>query len=130
MRNEEFLVLTYCFAGLISLGLALAVYLYLRRPFEQIVDALHQKNWAAICKKAFTISIFLLALSGFLYVNYSCGGPDYTKIVSSRSEIISVNEGHIVQAASSMVIVLFVWAVAVLLFLVALLRRRLGVKSR
>lgn len=130
MRNEEFLVFSYCLAGLISSCLAFVVYLYLRLPFRQIVGALHQKDWSQIMKKAFPVSIFLLALSGFLFVDYSCGGPNYTRIVADRSEIIAMSQGNISEAASNIVVVLFVWALAVLLLLVTVLRNRSEVKGR
>lgn len=116
MRNDEFLVFTYFVAGLICLCFAWAAYLYLRRPFEEIVDAMRQKNWSQALKRAFPASIFLLAFSGFLFVDRGCGAPDYAKIVTSRSEILSVNQGHIAQGASSIVVALFLWLLGVLFF--------------
>lgn len=116
MRNDEFLVVTYCLAGVICLCFALAVYLYLRRPFTEVVDAVQKRNWSRCLKSAFPTSIFLLALSGFLFVDQACG-PDYSQIVAGRAEILSVNQKHVAEGASSIVAVLFVWMLGVLLIM-------------
>jgi len=70
MRNDQFLIASYCLTGLVCLCLALAAYLWLRRPAERIFSALPRRDWGNVMKKSFPASTILLALSGFMSVSY------------------------------------------------------------
>lgn len=124
MGNDEFLISSYFLVGLICLCLGVAAYLWLRRPVEQIISALHQKDWENILKKSLPASIILLALSGFLSVSYyGCSGLAYKDIVSDRDYIVSINEQQVSQTLSSIVLAVFLWAVIILMGLLAIRRR-------
>ena len=125
MGNEEFLIASYFLAGVICLCLGLTAYFALRRSFDQIVGKLQRKQWRGIIKKAFPLSTVLLALAGFLSVSYyGCEGRVYKDVVANRTYLITVNERQISAALSSIVVGVFVWAVLILINLLAIRREQ------
>jgi hypothetical protein len=125
MGNEEFLIASYFLVGVICLCLGLTAYFVLRRSFDQIVGRLQRKQWQGIIKKAFPLSTVLIALAGFLSVSYyGCEGRAYKDIVADRTHVITVNEHQISAALSSIVVGVFVWAVLILINLLAIRREQ------
>ena len=125
MRNDQFLIASYFVTSLLCLGLAVAAYLWLRRPVEQIFSALPRQDWGKVLKKAFPASTILLALSGFLSVSYyGCTNRSYANIVSDHAYIISVNQQQIAATLSSIVVAVFVWAVIVVVNLWSIRREQ------
>ncbi len=131
MGNEEFLVASYFLVALICLCLGLATYLWLRHPAEQILGALHRKDWGNILKKSFPVSTILLALSGFMSVSYyGCSGRSYNDIVSDREYITSVNQQQVAETLYSVALAVFVWAVIIFVSLQTIRREQLKAEGR
>ena len=114
MGNEAFLISSYVLGGVTCVCLGWVAYLWLRRPVEQVIDALHRTLWADILRKSFPVSLMLFALSGFLSVSYyGCPARAYKAIVPDRDYIIGVNQRQVSQTLSSITIAVFLWAVII-----------------
>ena len=93
MTNEEYLLISYFTAGLISLGFAIFAYLYLRYGFVEIMQSVSGKHLFQIFRKLFLIGIVLPALFGFFSVSFrSCSRDTYDKIIAERAYLFAKNQ--------------------------------------
>jgi hypothetical protein len=124
MTNDKYLIVSYVICAALSIILGTLVYLFLRRPFADIVDASPNKHLRSILKRVFPVGLLFPALLGFVSVSYqSCGRHTYAEIVESRSFLIEKNQGQISSTLLSIVIAVLVWD-AVILLVTKLVQRR------
>ncbi|MBW1815002.1 MAG: hypothetical protein JRJ39_15440 [Deltaproteobacteria bacterium] len=90
MANEQFLIVSYIIIGLLSLGLAVLTYIWLRDSFSG-------------------------TMAGFFSVSFrSCSKQTYAKIIAERSYLIAKNQEQLSTSLTYIVIALFFWGVIVL----------------
>jgi hypothetical protein len=132
MPNETFLIFSYFLFALICLGLGLAVYLWLRRPFERVIGALPRRAWSSVLKKSFPLSTLLFAFSAFLSVRYygGCENRLYKDIVADRAYMIAKNQEQLSRTLNSLAVDLFLWAAILILTLLINRRGKAEAKSR
>ncbi len=120
MTNDRYLIVSYFGVAALAMALAGTAWLYLRRSFGGIAQALSRGNLSRILKVMFPAGLFLPALLGFFSVSYHGCGKSYEEIVKDRSYLIQKNQEQI----SSILL----WIVAALLFwdLIILLALRLA----
>jgi hypothetical protein len=132
MRNETFLIFSYFLFALICLGLGLAAYLRLRRPFDRVIGALPRRAWAGVLERSFPLSTLLFACSAFLSVRYTggCAGVPYEYVVADRAYMIAKNQEQVSQTLSSLAVNVFLWAAILILTLLIIRRGMVEAKSR
>ena len=114
MANEQFLIVSYIIIGLLSLGLAVLTYIWLRDSFSGIMKVVPEKL-SIILKKLFFIGIIFPAMAGFFSVSFrSCSKQTYAKIIAERSYLIAKNQEQLSMSLTYIVIALFIWGVIVL----------------
>jgi hypothetical protein len=123
MTNEHYLIVSYFLFGLVSLGLGVAAYRVLRRPFSAVAEAVAGKFGSSILKRALAVSLPMAAILGFLSVNYRACGMSYEEVVKDRSYLEQLNRQQLQHAGNWIVYVVFAWGVVVLICLVALRRK-------
>ena len=124
MSNETYLIGSYFTVGLLSLGIALAAYQWLRRPMAGIADALPQENWKRIIRRGFPLSTILFVLASCLSVSYyGCAQKEYAEIVSDRSYVMLKNSEQISKSLDGVIWGVGAWSV---ILAVALRLRRRG----
>jgi len=110
MTNEEYLIISYFTAGLISLGFAIFAYRYLRCGFVEIMQSVSSKHLFQIFRKLFLIGIVLPALFGFFSVSFrSCSRDTYDKIIAERAYLFAKNQEQLSSSLFYIVIALLVW---------------------
>ena len=126
MSNETYLTVSYIITGAICLFLAGVAYLWLRRPVEEIANALPRKNWGKILARTFPLSMVLFAISACLSVNYygGCNPIPFQKIVENRKYITTKNVEQVSRALDSIVMTVSLWGGILLLSLWAIRRER------
>ncbi len=126
MTNEQYLIASYFTAGLLSLGLALATVLWLRRSFLGVVEAVPSGRFARILRKLFSLGIVLPALVGFFSVTFqSCEKDTYEKIIADRAYLVAKNQEQLSASLSHIVVALLVWGFIVAGALLIIKRYRL-----
>jgi hypothetical protein len=120
MTNDRYLIVSYFAMATMAIAFAGATWLYLRRSFRGITQALSSGNLSRILKAMFPAGIFLPAFLGFVSVSYRGCGKSYEDIVKERSYLIQINQ----EQFSSILL----WIAAALLFwdLVILFALRFG----
>ncbi len=120
MTNDRYLIVSYFAVAAMAIAFAGATWLYLRRSFRGITQALSSGNLSRILKAMFPAGLFLPAFLGFVSVSYRGCGKSYEEIVKERSYLVQINQEQI----SSILL----WIVAALLFwdLVILFALRFG----
>jgi hypothetical protein len=116
MTNDTYLIVSYVVCAVLSIALGTLVYLFLRRPFAVVADAVPRKHLRSILKRLFPIGLLFPAFLGFVSVSYqSCDRKTYTKIVESRSYLVQKNQEQISSTLLSIVVAVVVWDVVILL---------------
>ncbi|MGO9088008.1 MAG: hypothetical protein ACLQBK_22555 [Candidatus Sulfotelmatobacter sp.] len=129
MSNGRYLIVSYFLFGLVSLGLGVAAYLVLQRPFAAIADAVAGRFRSPILKRALAVSMTLAAVLGFLSVSYTQSGCDtigYEAVIKDRSYLVQVNQQQLQRSSEWIVYVVFAAGVVVLICLVVLRKREEG----
>lgn len=130
MGNEGFLISAYFATGLASAGLALTVYLWLRKPFGSILASSGREFLANSWKRSFPIGTILFGLAAFLSVNYYQGCNEtrtYQAIVADRSWIVQKVREQLTGTLDRLLVAIFLWAV--IAFLLLIVRKRLVPQS-
>jgi hypothetical protein len=118
MTNEQYLITSYFVGVVLSVALATSVYLFLRRPFAGVAEALPGKHIGTTLKRLFPLGLLLPALLGFISVSYrSCNLTTYEKIVHSRSYLVEKSHEQISLTLLSIIVAILFWDVVVLLVL-------------
>jgi hypothetical protein len=117
MTNELYLIVSYFAVAALAMVFAGAVWLYLRRPFGGIAQAVSQGNLSRILKAMFPAGLFLPALLGFVSVNYRGCGKSYAEVVKERSYLVHKNQEQISSILLWIVAALLFWDLVVLLAL-------------
>jgi len=133
MTNAHYLIVSYFLFGLVSLGLGVAAYLVLRRPFAAIADAAAGRFRSSILKRALAVSLPLAAVLGFLSVSYTqkgCTSYTYEQVIEDRSYLRQVNQQQMQQSSDWIVYVVFASGVVVLICLVVLRKKEEGSKEQ
>jgi len=124
MTNDQYLIVSYVICAVLSIALAMLVYLFLRGPFSAVADTAPSKHLRSILRKLFPVGVLLPALLGFLSVSYwSCGRATYEEIVQSRRYLVEKNQEQISSTLLSIAVAILVWD-AVILLLTKLAQRR------
>lgn len=112
MSNDQFLNLTFILGGCFSLALGLGTYLWLRRPFLEIVGSLRSPRLISVLRKLFPVTKAAVGLLGFVSVSYygSCPGRSYVEIVADRGYVVARNQEQIAAALGFLVGAVLVWA--------------------
>jgi hypothetical protein len=111
MTNEQYLIVSYFTVGALCVALAVAVYMFLRSSFVDILQHMPQKNMARILKRLFLIGIVFPALFGFLSVSfYSCSKDTYSEIIDDRGYLIEKNREEMTTTTKYIITALFVWS--------------------
>jgi hypothetical protein len=118
MSNEQYLIVSYFFVGVLSTVIALAVYAYLRRPLAGLASAFPNRNLATTIKKLFPAGLVLPALAGFLSVSYRSCAQSYESIIADRSYLVGKNQEQISAICLFVILAILGWGIVVLLSLV------------
>ena len=118
MSNEQYLIVSYFFVGVLSILIAIAVYIFLRSPLGGLASSFPNKNFASVLKKLFPAGLVLPALAGFLSVSYRTCDESYQSIIADRSYLIDKNQQQISATCLFLVLAILAWGVVVLLSLV------------
>ena len=114
MTNEQYLVVSYFIVGLLSLGFALATYLWLRHSFIGVTQAVGGKL-SIVLRRLFFIGIIFPALVGFFSVSFrSCSKQTYAQIIADRSYLVAKNQEQLSTSLSHIVIALLLWGLIIL----------------
>lgn len=114
MTNEQYLVVSYFTAGLLSFAFALATYLLLRHSFIGVTQAVRGKL-SIILRRLFFINIILPALVGFFSVSFrSCSKETYVQIIADRSYLVAKNQEQLSTSLSYIAIALLLWGLIIL----------------
>ena len=95
MTNEQYLIGSYFAVAVLAIAFAGATWLYLRRSFERITQALWLGNLSQILKTMFPAGLFFTAFLGFITVSYRGCGKSYEDIVKERSYLLQKNQEQI-----------------------------------
>jgi hypothetical protein len=110
MTNEQYLIVSYFTAGLISLGLALAAYFWLRRSFREIIRVIPHRYFSRILRKLFLWGIILPALLGFFSVSFrSCSKDTYEKIIAEKAYLVKKNQKQLSNSLFYIIAALAIW---------------------
>jgi hypothetical protein len=119
MSNEQYLIVSYFFAGVLSIMIAIAAYAYLRRPLAGLAHAFPNRDLASVLKKLFPAGLVLPALAGFLSVSYrSCQHESYQAIIADRSYLVAKNQEQLSAICFFLMLAVLGWGIVVFLSLV------------
>jgi hypothetical protein len=119
MSNEQYLIVSYFLVGALSIVIATAAFVYLRRPLAGLARAFPNRNLASVLKKLFPAGLVLPALAGFLSVNYhSCQHESYELIIADRSYLVGKNQEQLSAICFFLMLAVLGWGIVVLLSLV------------
>jgi len=123
VSNERFLVISYFVVLLASLGIGLAAYLALRRPFRAVCDT-SGSAMVRLIRRFFLVGIVGPAFLGFCSVSYfSCNVTTYDKVIESRSYLIGINQDQLQAALIYTILGLVVWCGLVFVILLTSRKR-------
>ncbi len=117
MTNDRYLIVSYFAVAALAMAFAGAAWLYLRRSFGGIAEALWKGNLSRILKAMFPAGLFLPAFLGFVSVSYRGCGKSYEEIVKERSYLIQKNQEQISSILLWIVAALLFWDLVILLAL-------------
>ncbi len=123
MTNEHYLLVSYFVGALVSLGLGVAAYRVLRRPFATIAESVAGKSRLSTWKRTLALSMTMAAAFGFLSVSYRGCGKSYAAIVKERSYLVQVNREQLQAASDWIVYAVFAWCLVVVICLVVVRRK-------
>ena len=111
MSNEQFLSLTFILGGCIALLLGLGTYLWLRRPFLEILASLRPPKLVSLLRKLFPVTKVAVGLLGFISVSYygSCPSRSYLEIVADRGYVVARNQEQIATGLGYLAIAVLAW---------------------
>jgi len=118
MSNEQYLIVSYFFVGVLSIVIAMAAYAFLRRPLAGLTGAFPNRNLASVLKKLFPAGLVLPALAGFLSVSYHGCHESYQSIIAHRSYLVGKNQEQMSATCFFLMLAILGWGVVVLLSLV------------
>ena len=118
MSNEQYLIVSYFFVGVLSIVIAMAAYAFLRRPLAGLAGAFPNRNLASVLKKLFPAGLVLPALAGFLSVSYQSCHQSYESIIADRSYLVGKNQQQISAICFFLMLAVLGWGVVVVLSLV------------
>jgi len=95
MTNDRYLIVSHFAVAAMTIAFAGTTWLYLRRSFTGITQALSSGNLSRILKTMFPVGLFLPAFLGFLSVSYRGCGKSYEDIVKERSYLVQINQEQI-----------------------------------
>lgn len=115
MTNDRYLIVSYFVVAAISLVFGMAVFVYLRRPFEDSLKFFAGKNLAAALKRLFPVGIIVPALLGFVSVAYeTCGFGTYEGVVRDRQYLIQKNHEQLSSVCLMLLIAIIFWDILVI----------------
>ncbi len=117
MTNDRYLIVSYFAVAALAFAFAGATWLYLRRSFGGIAQALSKGNLSRILKAMFPAGFLLPAVLGFVSVEYDVGCGSYEEVVKERYSLISKNQAQISSILLWIVAALLFWDLVVLLAL-------------
>jgi hypothetical protein len=118
MTNDQYLIVSYFAVISMTISLGVIAYVWLRRPFNVLMEAIRGANASQLWKKLFPFGLVLPALLGFVSVSYrSCDVDSYEKIVRERSYLVAKNQEQLMASLSYILIAIVCWNVVVLLLL-------------
>ena len=110
MTNERYLIVSYFAGAAVSLAVGTLVYVYLRRSFGEVADAVSGRRFSTILKRLFPFGMVFPAFLGFISVSYlSCNHDTYTKVVQSRDYLLQKNQEQLSMTLFSLVVAILVW---------------------
>jgi hypothetical protein len=119
MSNEQYLIVSYFLVGGLSIVIAMAAFMCLRRPLAGLARAFPDRNLASVLKRLFPAGLVLPALAGFLSVSYrSCEHESYKSIIADRSYLVGKNQEQLSAICFFLMLAVLAWGVVVLLSLV------------
>jgi hypothetical protein len=119
MSNEQYLIVSYFFVGVLSIVIAMVAYAFLHRPLAGLTGAFPNRNLASVLKKLFPAGLVLPALAGFLSVSYQSCHASYQSIIADRSYLVGKNQEQISATCLFLMLAILGWGVVALLYLVA-----------
>lgn len=125
MSNERFLIVAYFSAAAVAVLLSLFTWLLLRGPLAELARASRRTRLGSFLGRVFPLTLFLLAMIGFLSVSFfdGCSGHEtYAKIVADRPWVESRAHEELRATLHALVVALFLWAFLLVGFLVTLTR--------
>jgi hypothetical protein len=95
MTNDQYLIVSYFTVAALAIVLAGGAWLYLRRSFCGIAQALSTGNLRRILRVMFPAGLFLPAFLAFVSVEYLGCGHTYDQIILLRSYLVQKNQEQI-----------------------------------
>lgn len=118
MTNERYLITSYFVGAALSVGLGTMVYLFLRRPFGGVADAVSGKRFSSLLKRLLPCGLLFPALLGFVSVSYhGCNRGTYEEIVQNRNYLVQKNQEQISSVLLYILVAVVFWNVIVVLIL-------------
>lgn len=117
MTNDRYLIVSYFAVAALAIAFAGVAWLYLRRSFSGIAQALSKGNLSRVLKPMFPAGLLLSAFLGFVSVSYRGCGKSYEEIVKERSYLIQKNQEQISSILLWIVAALLFWDLVILLVL-------------
>jgi hypothetical protein len=117
MTNDRYLIVSYFAVAALAIVFAGVTWLYLRRSFGGITQALSTGTLSRILKTMFPAGLFLPAFLGFLSVSYRGCGKSYEEIVKERSYLVQINQKQISSILLWIAAALLFWDLVILLAL-------------
>ena len=111
MSNEQFLNLTFILGACLTLALGMGTYVWLRRPFLEILASLRPPKLVSLLRKLFPMTKVAVGLLGFISVSYygSCPSRSYEEIVADRGYVVARNQEQIATVLGYLAIAVLVW---------------------
>jgi hypothetical protein len=129
MSNETYLHVTYVGFGLLSLGLAAAVYAVLRTPFGHLADSATRGMRNQFFKRIFPVFLTLVACAGFFGVSYNytaCGNLTYEQVVKDRAHLVKTNRRQIGETADWLAAGVLLWSGLAVICLISVRKPNAG----
>jgi hypothetical protein len=115
MTNDRYLIVSYFAVAALSIAIAGATWLYLRRSFGGITQTLSTGNLSRMLKALFPAGLFLPAILGFVSVSYRGCNKSYEEIVKERSYLIQINQEQISSILLWIAAAVLFWDLVILL---------------
>jgi hypothetical protein len=123
LSNEVYLYVWYWGALALAAFTALAIWAYLRTPFNEIAGRLRSAAVTRALKDSFPLGFLLPVLAGFLGVNLlslsSCGGITYEMLLNDRDYMVRGGQAQLSQVLNWSIEAVFIWGAMTFLVLVA-----------
>jgi len=118
MTNERYLIVSYFFAALLCVVVALLTYLFLRRSLAAVADSVPDRRLPEILKRLFPAGLLLPGLLAFTSVSYlTCDEDTYDRIIQNRAYLVERNQRQISRTLLFLLIAVLFWDVVVLFVL-------------